>query len=79
MENSLTLVKVFLQAPSKEELISLQIKNNIANGYRFIYGDPIKEDDGYVTWYFADLERHIMSNALEEQLTKDRETDDSSK
>lgn len=79
MENNLFLVKVFIEASSKDELISLQLKNNFVNGFRFMYGDPVKEGKSWVVWYFADVGRHVIGDALKEQLKKDREPNDSIK
>lgn len=78
MENNLFLVKAFIEASSKEELISLQLRNNVANGFRFIYGDPVKEGKSWVVWYFADVSRHMIGEALKEQLSKDKELNASS-
>jgi len=43
MDNKLTLIKVFLQAKTKEELVVKQLRNNMAHGLRFIYDTPMKD------------------------------------
>ena len=63
-ENSPTLVKVWLEAKSKKELVSKQLMNNSAHSMRFIYGDFIKEGRLWVTYYFRDLGQELIKKEL---------------
>ena len=63
-ESSPTLVKVWLEAKSKKELVSKQLANNGAHNMRFIYGDFIKEGRLWVTYYFRDLGQELIKKEL---------------
>lgn len=64
MENSQTLVKVWLDAKTKDELVRRQLFNNKARGMRFIYGDFIKEGKLWVTYYFKDVGPELISKVI---------------
>ena len=53
MDTNPFLVKLFLEANTKEELIALQIVNNLKHGMRFIYDSPVKDGSKWVVWYFG--------------------------
>lgn len=55
-EISITLVPVFIEASSKEELIAKMVATNNMNGKRYNYMPPLKEGNKWVVWYYADVE-----------------------
>jgi len=54
-ENSASLVKVFLEANTKQDLIRKQLANNIAHSKRFIYDTPMKDGRKWIVWYFGEV------------------------
>lgn len=50
-----SLVMVYLEANSKEELIKKQFLNNNLNGMSFNYAPPMKDGKKWVVWYYADI------------------------
>ena len=63
-ENSPTLVKVWLEAKNKKDLVTKQLMNNHAHSMRFIYGDFIKEGRVWVTYYFRDLGNELIKKEI---------------
>lgn len=51
------MIRVFLEADTKEEMILKQLENNTVRNTWFEYSPPMKEDDKYITWYFDDVEK----------------------
>ena len=61
------LVKLFIEASTKEELVVLQIRNNVINNTRFIYDTPMKDGDKWVAWYFGQVDETVI---IKEAMTK---------
>lgn len=51
----LTMVRVYLEARTKDEMIIKQMENNAKRGTWFEYSVPVLENGVYVCWYFDDL------------------------
>jgi len=61
-----TLVPVFLEAKTKEDLVLLMLSNNLNNGMHFKYFSPIKEGKKWVVWYYRDIKSPTMARELKE-------------
>ncbi len=46
-------MKLFLESNTKEELILLQVRNNLAHSKRFIYDPPMRDGKKWIAWYFG--------------------------
>jgi len=53
----ITMIKIFMEADTKEEMVMKQLVNNTERNTWFDYSTPIKEDNKYITWYFDDIEK----------------------
>jgi hypothetical protein len=51
-----TLIPVYIEASSKQNLIQLMLYTNRVNSRSFNYQTPMKEGKKWVVWFFADLE-----------------------
>jgi hypothetical protein len=57
MSITLTNVNIFLRSDTPEGLIELQLINNALNGVHYNYQTPTKDGDGWLVWFFADVNR----------------------
>lgn len=51
----LSLIPLFIEASTREELILLMIANNSINSQAFNYFEPKKDGKKWVVWFFADI------------------------
>ena len=77
-----TLVKLFLEAETKGELIVKQFQNNLRmSGGRYQYDPPMFAEGMWVVWYLGDLEQDFITDALikeRERTMKENQIDVSS-
>ena len=59
MEKS-SLVQVYLEAKTKNELIILMAQNNAKHSCFFRYSTPTKENKKYITWYYVDYLKYRL-------------------
>jgi len=50
----LTMVRFYLEAKTKDDLIIAQIKNNAIRGTWFDYSVPIRDKNIWICWYYDD-------------------------
>lgn len=56
------MVKHFLEANSKEEMMQKQLENNLKRQMYFDYSDPIKDGSKWICWYNDDLMKSGFKN-----------------
>lgn len=57
--SDITMVRLFLEAKTKTELVSKQLQNNMVNSCKFAYGDYIEQKNGsFIICFDADLEAY---------------------
>lgn len=55
----------------------MQLKNNVAHGKHFKYGDGRLESDGkWYCWFYADVETDLPQKSLTEKVGKDKGKDE---
>jgi hypothetical protein len=57
---NLNNIPVFLEAPSKLELLQLMWGNNAINGRAYNYMSPLKDGKRWVVWFYADINNWKM-------------------
>ncbi len=64
MSNSinLSLVMVWVEATSKENLVALQRYTNQINMRAFNYVNPYKDGNKWIVWFYADPTRDTIPN-----------------
>ena len=63
-----SLIPLFLEAESKEELIKNMLLNNKVNAKKFNYMQPVLEGKVWVVWFYADIENYTpIDNLSKEQ------------
>lgn len=68
----LTLIPLYLEASSKQELVAKMLKNNLSHGMSFKYLSPIKDGKKWVVWYYGDIEKHFLREGIQKQIDVDR-------
>lgn len=64
MSDRVTVLPIYLQAKTKDELIAKMIKNNLGKGKHFKYFSPIKDGSNWVVWYYADVKDEMIREAI---------------
>ena len=62
-----SLIPLYLEASSKDDLIKMMLLNNKINARKFNYMQPMSEDGGWVVWFFADIENYTPINNLSKE------------
>lgn len=55
----LTAIPVSLQAKTRPDLSKAMLMNNLAMGIQFKYFDITYSKDGWVCWYYANVEHEL--------------------
>lgn len=55
------LVNIYIEASSKDNLVSLQALTNLVNSKAYNYQTPKQEGKKWVVWFFADIQNHIKT------------------
>ena len=63
---NLELIPIYLESPSKDELIRLMFLNNQINAAKFNYMSPLKDGKNWIVWFFADIKDWNDPNDLDE-------------
>lgn len=67
------MIKYFLEADSKEELVTAMAVNNVNFGGGFTYDTPMKDGRKWVTWFtvsISELAKHNMVSVAQPKATK---------
>ena len=62
-----SLIPVFIDSESKEELIKKMFLTNQLNGKKYNYMQPMKEGNSWVVWFYADIENYKTVDGLTEE------------
>lgn len=52
---NLSLVPIYLEHESKDELVRLTFLNNQINQIKFNYMSPLKDGKKWIVWFYADI------------------------
>jgi hypothetical protein len=55
-------VQFYLEAKSKDEMITKQLENNLTRGAEFVYSTPVKEGNIWVCWFYDNFEQRMTGN-----------------
>lgn len=68
---NLSLVQVYLDAKTRDDIIRIQYINNILNQVKFNYSKPVQLKNGtYEVWFYADITNWKDPRELDEDEVK---------